>query len=105
MAPEQITADVDPELYARWSQWAVLLPLMRFHGVGAREQTAYPEPARSAAIAACQLRKTLQPYVIDAAKIACTVGTPIIRPMVLAYAADRAARDADCSACSALTSS
>jgi alpha-D-xyloside xylohydrolase len=95
MAPGQITADVEPELYARWAQWAALLPLMRFHGVGAREPTAYPEPARSAAIAACQLRKKLQPYIIEAAHTASRVGTPIVRPMVLAHPGDRAARDAD----------
>jgi alpha-D-xyloside xylohydrolase len=95
MAAGQIAADVDPELYARWSQWAALLPLMRFHGVGAREPTAYPEPARSAAISACRLRKRLQPYVIDAARTAAAVGTPIVRPMVLAHPGDRSARDAD----------
>jgi alpha-D-xyloside xylohydrolase len=95
MAPGQLIAEVDPELYARWAQWAALLPLMRFHGVGVREPTAYPEPARSAVVAACRFRKTLQPYVIEAARIASERGTPIIQPMVLAYPGNRAARDAD----------
>jgi alpha-D-xyloside xylohydrolase len=95
MAPRQLIAEVDPELYTRWAQWAALLPLMRFHGVGVREPIAYPEPARSAGVAACRFRKTLQPYVIEAARIASKHGTPIIQPMVLAYPGDRAARDAD----------
>jgi alpha-D-xyloside xylohydrolase len=95
MSPGPIIAEVDPELYVRWTQWSALLPLMRFHGVGAREPTAYPEPARTAAIAACRFRKRLQDYVIAAAQEASTTGTPMMRPMVLARPGDRAARDAD----------
>jgi alpha-D-xyloside xylohydrolase len=95
MSPDPIVAEVDPELYVRWTQLAALLPLMRFHGVGAREPTAYPEPARSAAIAACQFRKRLQDYVITVARAASETGTPMMRPMVLALPGDRAARDAD----------
>lgn len=95
MSPGPIVAEVDPELFVRWTQLAALLPLMRFHGVGAREPTAYPEPARSAAIAACTFRKRLQDYVIAVARTASTTGTPMMRPMVLAHPGDRAARDAD----------
>jgi alpha-D-xyloside xylohydrolase len=92
MSPDLIVAEVDAELYVRWTQWAALLPIMRFHGVGAREPTAYPEPARSAAIAACVFRKSLQDYLVATAAV---VGTPMMRPMVLAYPGDCAARDAD----------
>jgi alpha-D-xyloside xylohydrolase len=68
---------------------------MRFHGVGAREPTAYPEPARSAAIAACRFRKRLQPYVVEIARTAAETCIPMMRPMPLAYPGDRGARDAD----------
>jgi alpha-D-xyloside xylohydrolase len=95
MSPDPIVAEVDPELYVRWTQWAALLPIMRFHGVGAREPIAYPEPTRSAAISACQFRKRLQDYVITAAREASAGGSPMMRSMVLAYPGDRAARDAD----------
>jgi alpha-D-xyloside xylohydrolase len=95
MAPGPIVAEVNPELYVRWTQLASLLPLMRFHGVGAREPTAYPQPARDAAISACRFRKMLQDYVITVARTAAETGTPMMRPMVLAYPGDRAARDAD----------
>lgn len=95
MAAGQLVADVEPELYVRWVQWASLLPIMRFHGVGAREPTAYPEPARSAAIAACTFRKQLQPYVVEIAQTAAETGIPMMRPMPLAYPGDRGARDAD----------
>jgi hypothetical protein len=85
MAAGQLVAEVEPELYVCWVQWASLLPIMRFHGVGAREPTAYPEPARSAAIAACKFRKRLQPYLIEIARTAAETGIPMMRPMPLAY--------------------
>jgi alpha-D-xyloside xylohydrolase len=95
MTPHAVEADVDPELYGRWVQWAAFSPIMRFHGVGRREPTAYPEPVRSAAIAACRFRKRLQRYVTEVASEASTSGIPVMRPMILAYPGDRVARDAD----------
>jgi alpha-D-xyloside xylohydrolase len=93
--PGPVEADVEPELYARWAQWGAFTPIMRFHGVGRREPTGYPEPSRSVVIAACQLRKRLQPYLIRAAAEASRTGLPMMRPMVLAYPGERAARDAE----------
>lgn len=90
-----LVADVDPVLFARWAQWGALSPVMRFHGTARREPVAYPEPARSVAIEACRLRKRLQAYLVEAARVASAEGTPMTRPMVLAYPGDRAARDAD----------
>lgn len=94
MTPDAAFADVEPELYGRWAQWAAFSPLMRFHGMGRREPTAYPEPARSAAIAACRLRRRLLRYVLDSVRAVVTEGLPLMRPMPLAYPGDRAARDA-----------
>jgi alpha-D-xyloside xylohydrolase len=37
----------------------------------------------------------LQPYIVEAAQVAADEGVPIMRPMMLAYPGDRAARDAD----------
>jgi alpha-D-xyloside xylohydrolase len=91
MTPDALPADVDPELYGRWAQWAAFSPLMRFHGVGRREPTAYPEPARGAALAACRLRHRIRSYVAEAA----TAPLPLMRPMPLAFPGDRAARDAE----------
>lgn len=90
MAPGEVRADVEPELYGRWAQFAAFSPLMRFHGTGRREPTAYPEPARGAAIAACRLRRQLQRYLTEAARDEL----PLLRPMPLAFPGDRAARDA-----------
>jgi alpha-D-xyloside xylohydrolase len=88
-------ADVDPELFARWAQWGALSGLMRFHGVGVREPWAYPEPYRSVAIEACRLRGRLGEDLRRAAEEAHGMGVPLMRPMVLAFPGDRAARDAE----------
>jgi alpha-D-xyloside xylohydrolase len=88
-------ADVDPELYVRWTQWGALSPIMRFHGTGRREPWAYPDPYKQAAIAACRLRRRLLDYLWRAARAAVDDGMPIMRPMVLAFPDDREARDAD----------
>lgn len=95
MDPSHHIVDVEPELYARWTQWGALSPVMRFHGTGRREPTVYPEPARSVAIAACRLRRSLRPYLEQAARGTATQGTPMMRPMALAYPGDRTARGAD----------
>jgi alpha-D-xyloside xylohydrolase len=68
---------------------------MRFHGTGRREPFAYPEPYRTAAVAACRLRRELQPDLLAAARTATQLGVPVMRPMVLACPGDRSARDAD----------
>ena len=118
MTPDAVITDVEPELYGRWVQWAAFAPIMRMHGMGRREPTAYPEPARSAAIAACRLRHRLRRYLIRCAVAASQPpdddghregglegnagqgswagdGLPLMRPMPLAFPGDRRARDAD----------
>jgi alpha-D-xyloside xylohydrolase len=94
MDGSSFTADVDPELFARWTQWGALSPVMRFHGLGRREPWAYPSPFGDAAVEACRLRHRLAPYLTAAGHEASTVGTPMARPMVLAFPGDRGARDA-----------
>jgi alpha-D-xyloside xylohydrolase len=94
MDPDSYVADVEPELFTRWAQLGALSPVMRFHGTGRREPWAYPEPYRSAAIAACRLRAELRDYLKAAADEAATTGLPMMRPMALAFPADRAAQDA-----------
>lgn len=91
MVPDALQAEVEPELYGRWAQWAAFSPITRFHGMGRREPTAYPEPARGAAIAACRLRTRMRRYLVAAA----ASGAPVMRPMPLALPGDRAARDAE----------
>jgi alpha-D-xyloside xylohydrolase len=92
--PSAFTADVDPELFLRWTQLGVLSPVLRFHGTGVREPWAYPSPYGELAVEAVRLRKRLQPYLVSTAEAAAAEGTPVMRPMVLAFPGDRAARDA-----------
>jgi alpha-D-xyloside xylohydrolase len=94
MDPTLFEADVDPELFLRWTQWAALSPVLRFHGVGRREPWAYPEPFGELAVQACRLRARLRPYLEQVSAEAARTGTPVMRPMVLAFPGDRAARDA-----------
>jgi len=94
MDPSVFVADVDPELFARWAQWGALSPVMRFHGLGRREPWAYPSPYGDAAVAACRLRRRLSPYLAECGREASTTGTPMARPMPLAFPGDRGARDA-----------
>jgi alpha-D-xyloside xylohydrolase len=79
----EFTADVEPELFGRWAQFAALSPVARFHGVGLREPTAYPSPWREAAIEALRMRRTLLPHLKRALAQSHEVGLPVMRPMVL----------------------
>ncbi|KAB8161330.1 hypothetical protein FH609_027760 [Streptomyces sp. 3MP-14] len=94
MTPNAAHADVDPELYGRWAQWAAFSPLTRFHGFGRREPTAYEGPFGEAAVAACRLRSRLRRYVAASSERGAAEGLPLMRPMPLAYPGDRNARDA-----------
>lgn len=83
--PGTFSADVDPELYGRWGQWAAFSPVTRFHGLGMREPMAYPEPWRGAVIAALRLRERLRPYLRAAHDAGRRVGSPLLRPMALSH--------------------
>lgn len=76
-------AEVEPELYGRWAQFSALSPVTRFHGLGMREPTAYPQPWRGAAIDALRLRRSLLPDLRRALHQAHETGVPVMRPMVL----------------------
>jgi alpha-D-xyloside xylohydrolase len=77
------TADVEPELYGRWAQFAAFSPVTRFHGLGLREPTAYPQPWRDAAIAALQVRRSIREHLVAAHEQASRTGMPVMRPMAL----------------------
>lgn len=91
--PSVFTADVDPELFTRWTQWGALSPVMRFHGTGKREPWAYPQPYATHAVAACRLRRRLGGYLSRVAAEAACTGIPMMRPMALAYPGERSGRE------------
>lgn len=94
MDPQSYRADVDPELFVRWTQFGALSPVMRFHGTGRREPWSYPEPYAAAAVEACRLRKKMRGYLKAAADVAAATGLPMMQPMALAFPDDRAAQAA-----------
>lgn len=94
MDPSSYVADVEPELFTRWTQLGAFSPVMRFHGTGRREPWAYPSPYGDVAVEACRVRAALRDYLKAAADEAASTGTPMMRPMVLAFPDDRAAQDA-----------
>jgi alpha-D-xyloside xylohydrolase len=76
-------ADVEPELYGRWAQFAAFSPVTRFHGLGLREPTAYPQPWRRAAVEAMRARRGILPVLRSALYEASLTGMPVMRPMAL----------------------
>lgn len=73
----------DAELYLRWLQLSVLLPLCRTHSVvGAppREPWRFPPPYRSLVGSWIRLRYRLLPYLYALAADASCDGTPLVRP-------------------------
>jgi alpha-D-xyloside xylohydrolase len=75
----------DPELYIRWLQAAVFAPLMRFHGVGAREPWVFGPAIEAIARRWLQLRERLIPYLERCLTAASESGLPPMRAMPLAF--------------------
>jgi alpha-D-xyloside xylohydrolase len=74
----------DPELYVRWTQAAIFVSHLRFHGIGPREPWAYGSDAEAAVRAALALRYRLLPYLWAVVTEATRSGLPVQRAMVLA---------------------
>jgi hypothetical protein len=77
---------IDPELYMRWVQFAVLSPVVRLHssciskGVGGeRRPWLYGELVQASFRAAMQFRMTHLPYLYTLAKESHVTGLPICR--------------------------
>jgi alpha-D-xyloside xylohydrolase len=84
------------ELGTRWLEWAAFLPIMRVHG-----QTPYREvwqyggdgsPAYRAQVKADRLRYRLLPYIYTLAGAAAHDAGTILRPLVMDFRGDAAAR-------------
>lgn len=83
-----------PELAARWAQLASFQPLLRFHsakGTPYKEPWRLPEPHRSIARAACELRYRLLPYLYTCFEEASRTGLPVVRPLAMIAPDDREA--------------
>ncbi|MGK5683305.1 TIM-barrel domain-containing protein [Actinoplanes sp. URMC 104] len=80
------------DLYARWVQLGTFQPIDRLHSNHSdRLPWQYGAAAGASAKKFLNLRKKLQPYTYSAAVQASRTGTPIVRPMYLAYPGEQEA--------------
>ena len=80
------------ELYTRWLEWAVFLPMFRSHGTdAAREIWRFGEPGSpfyDAISANIRLRYRLLPYIYSTAAAVTRGGASMVRAVALAFPAD-----------------
>ena len=88
-------SELTPGLYARWTQFGALSPLMRAHGLRPREPWEYGEQVLAVARNWIRLRYSLLPYLWQVAHEAADRGLPMLRPMALEFPADPATRHLD----------
>ncbi|MEF3274650.1 MAG: glycoside hydrolase family 31 protein [Chloroflexus sp.] len=90
--------DTQPELFARWMQYAALTPFCRNHSAyGHIDQYVWSFGPAIERIArdAIRLRYRLMPYLVTAMMHTVETGEPLQQPLVFAYQADRLTRDID----------
>jgi alpha-glucosidase len=82
-----------PELYARWIEEGVFVPVMRAHGTwnSPRWPWAFGDDVLAATKKAIELRYRLIPYSYSFAEQTAETGAPLIRPLFLEFPADTTA--------------
>ncbi len=80
-----------PELYTRWIEEAVFIPIMRAHGTkdSPRWPWAFGEDGLAAMTKAIDLRYRLIPYIYTLAETTYRTGMPPMRPLFLEFPEDR----------------
>jgi len=79
-----------PEMYARWIEEGVFIPVMRSHGMLNQDRWpwAFGDDAYAAAKQAIELRYRLIPYLYTCASQTSQTGAPIMRPLFFNYPSD-----------------
>ncbi len=86
---DQYTNEEYQERMIRWIQVGCFLPFMRVHGYMSRtEPWRYSEETQRLFVKYIELRKTLQPYVIECSKKVSEEGYTIMRPLVFDFPQD-----------------
>jgi len=80
--------DPTPELFVRWTQFAAFSPLMMVHMTSNKGPWDFGPEALDIYRTYARLHTRLYPYIDAAAHEAASNGTPIIRPMLLAFPDD-----------------
>ena len=86
------SGDTTGELLARWTQMGAFLPFFRNHtalGTALQEPYVFGEPYESICRRYIELRYRLLPYLYTTFWQAAETGLPIVRPLALAFPADR----------------
>lgn len=84
-----------PELFIRWSQFGLLSPHSRCHGVTRRDPWDFGKEALDIFRFYDKLRYRLLPYIYSYAVIASKSGLPLVRPLILDYQDDPNTYDKD----------
>jgi len=81
----------EPELYARWIEEGVFVPVMRSHGMHdePRWPWAFGDSVLDATKRAIELRYKLIPYLYTLAAENSRTGAPIMRPLLLEFPSDK----------------
>ncbi|HIU76860.1 MAG TPA: glycoside hydrolase family 31 protein [Candidatus Pelethocola excrementipullorum] len=87
-------SDTTKELLCRWIQVGIFSPLCRNHAAAVRKQEPWQFDTETADIYRkyVELRYQLIPYLYDLFKETQSTGLPMIRPLILEYPEDAAAR-------------
>ena len=86
---DQYTNEEYQERMIRWIQVGCFLPFMRVHGYMSKtEPWRYSEETQRLFVKAIELRKSLQPYVIECSKKVSKEGYTLMRPLVFDFAND-----------------
>jgi alpha-D-xyloside xylohydrolase len=91
--------DPTPELYVRWAQFGLLSALSRYHGATPRDPWRFGDEALAIFREYARLRSRLVPYLVSHGWRAAETGIPLMRPMVMEFPEDPAARAFDLQYC------
>lgn len=93
----QYTDEAYQERLVRWVQTATFLPFMRIHGYMSNTEPWRYAPQTEALITRyIQLRKELQPYVVECARRVSKKGYTLMRPLLFDFPDDDEALRQDC---------
>ena len=87
--------ELTPGLYARWTQFGALSPLMRAHGLRPREPWQFGERVLEISRNWIRLRYALLPYLWQVAHESSSRGWPLLRPLSFEFPDDAAATHVD----------
>ncbi|MGC9453209.1 MAG: TIM-barrel domain-containing protein, partial [Oceanipulchritudo sp.] len=81
------------ELFIRWFQYGMFVPLARNHGTQVKELHRWPEPVQAILKDALALRYRLIPYLYSLAWQVHRYGTPFMRPLAFHFPCDPLCHD------------